>query len=617
MCMSVVPISFYVCACSVSRDKTVTMYLLSSEVSSAAEFIMAIILMIAGLWPWIRPRLSQVMVGTVSWLFFWIVRLATCLGAVAMLSRLAMRWMIELADPVKEIWTSATTFVASARPSPTLNPFITHALCAILPTVLVVSRHYSAEPAARGDNDRIVSPVNNPKQTKKVQFAGAIADEKGAYRRLYRELKTELHEVFGQLQRSVKEEIAHVWERCEQLERKLQEVDSMSLKATIPDYSSDEDEEIATQVQVSAVLSDVSPDTESTNVAHEESDLRGELHDVANKLEWLATNTKEFQRGVAKRMETHGARLDLAEEMIADEAEARQVLVAVAGATGGDDPELSKRILPDIPRVIHKGTSASQKTAQKSATSSRTPATRSKAPEVRDPAIEQLIARYSDPNVTLNLSALEQLKEKDVERILQTRRRRRPQPMRNPFLTEEEKAIARASLAQLGKLWRSYACKEKGRGFETQPWDSWDLGALTAEECNLPRSEVKYMLNTRRAAELAKRASDEGRPKYYCEECQNFKASPHRCVRTGWSQDTKRPGVKRHILVQQQGKGAIQVKPALLTDTDALQKEMQHLKVVQQENARRRLSAQEVAERPSNTVAVEPRVSDVATSSFQ
>ena len=584
------------------------MYLLSSEVSSIAEFIMAIILMIAGLWPWIRPRLSQVMVGTVSWLFFWIIRLATCLGAVAMLSRLALRWINQLADPVKEIWTSATTLVASVHPSPTLNPLITHALCAIIPTVLVV---------LRGENDRIASPVNNTKQTKKVQFAGAIADEKGAYRRLYRELKTELHEVFGQLQEGVKKEIAHVWERCEQLERKLQEVDSTSLKATIPDYSSDEDSEIATQVQVSAILSDVSPDTKSTNFAHEEGDLRGTLHEVANKLEWLATNTKEFQRGVAKRMETHGARLDLAEEMIADEAEARQVLVAVADATGGDDPELSKRILPDIPRVIHKGANAHQRAAQKSATSSRPPATRNTAPEVRDPAIEQLIARYSDPNVALNLSALEQLKEKDVERILQTRRRRRPQPMRNPFLTEEEKAIARASLAQLGKLWRSYACKEKGRGFETQAWDFWDLGALTAEECNLPRSEVKYMLNTRRAPELAKRASDEGHPKYYCEECQNFKASPHRCVRTGWSQDTKRPGVKRHILVQQQGKGAIQVKPALLTDTDALQKEMQHLKVVQQENARRRLSAQEVAERPSNMVAVEPMVSDAATSSFQ
>lgn len=586
------------------------------EVSTMVELSMGVALSLAGLWPWVRPRLSQALVHLATKLLRTTCQLAVSLAAVVLLARVGLSYLKLLVHPARELRMAVTESVAALQPSPMMCIALSQVFWVLIFTFVLTKRGwYRAESVPGGDNDRMASTEYKSAQRKKVKF-GAVADDKAVYRAMFFDLKNELKEIIGQAVAGVQKDITHVWEQHQKLLQRVDEVVSAQ-KVDLPEAAGGN---AGNKLQVSAALPRLFAQGEDDEKEGGDEELVEQVRRVVDDVQSIAANTRAFQREVAEQFELQQLRLAMAEEMLEDNVEMQEYVIAAAGAAGDEDSDMSVDVASEGSRQT--GNQIPKRPKQVAATSSKAPASPSnpvpKTPEQIRAHIERVIAQYADPNVPLRLPALARLSEKDLENLIKERRRRRPRPLRNPYLTPEEKEVARTSLAKLGELWRQYACREKNREFIAQAWDKWDLGVLTEEECDLPRNEVKYILNTRRSSKIAEKAADSGKQLFYCEVCETFKTSPHRCAKTGWTKSTKRPGVTEQVLFQQQGKGAIRLKPTLMTDAEALQKEMQHLKVVQQENAKRRQLAQELAERPSVAKTLEEaKMTDASTSNFQ
>lgn len=153
---------------------------------------------------------------------------------------------------------------------------------------------------------------------------------------------------------------------------------------------------------------------------------------------------------------------------------------------------------------------------------------------------------------------------------------------REPFyLTAEEVALAMKDLAELDRQWR------QGRRLPLRDSDYRPIGALTAEQAQLQRREVREIIKARRDEDFANRMRDSGRPVMRCTNCnrQFLVERGHRCYVAQWKIETPKGPLPldRKIVISQTGKGAIQMKPVTQVDptrVDETLKRIQNYKLV-------------------------------------
>lgn len=214
-------------------------------------------------------------------------------------------------------------------------------------------------------------------------------------------------------------------------------------------------------------------------------------------------------------------------------------------------------------------------------------------------AREAALERVRDPMNNVDWGALDGLPESAILHALRERNSRRDKPT-GKYLTVAEKEVGKESLAKLGALWREYYHQRAGTTFSPVPMDLWNLGALSNEEAELPRDDIKNLLQSRRKLYRYKHSFG-GRDKIHCEACKTFQPAGHKCWPTNWSTDGKRIGVEKVTLVQQQGKGAIQLKQIPHTDADKLKEAYEQINLMKKQLAEAELVAQEKVAPPAMT----------------
>lgn len=200
--------------------------------------------------------------------------------------------------------------------------------------------------------------------------------------------------------------------------------------------------------------------------------------------------------------------------------------------------------------------------------------------QLNDAAWAQALEAAKDPTNTLSREVAIRLSEPELYNVLQERKRRSTPPPMQQNLSEEEKQIAKQSLAELGRLWRYQYSQRTNTPFSEKPFDAWDLGRLTNDECLLNRSEIRQLLHARRANYRVVEAAKRGSTRRNCETCHQWVSGNHRCYPTAWEKPGRGIGQIERTVVQQAGRGPITLRQVQVQDSATLQAEVRKLEAL-------------------------------------
>lgn len=168
------------------------------------------------------------------------------------------------------------------------------------------------------------------------------------------------------------------------------------------------------------------------------------------------------------------------------------------------------------------------------------------------------------------------------EIIAELQRRKTQKPAENKlpeYLTDEEKAIGKSSLAALARQWRVNS------GLELRAADYLEIGILNEELAEMPRKFTQEIIRVRRRGDLIKRLTEEGKKVSVCPTCEKVVTSnqPHTCWKTNWTVGTRKKcsPAETTMVLSQTGRGNIQIKQHTEVDSKKVNTELQKMRQLQ------------------------------------
>jgi hypothetical protein len=209
------------------------------------------------------------------------------------------------------------------------------------------------------------------------------------------------------------------------------------------------------------------------------------------------------------------------------------------------------------------------------------------------------------PEATLTTEDLSQFAGKSLTEIIDVLKERLRESVVQPlpeYLTDDEKAKAKTSLASLARDWKEQSKKK------LHPGDYIEIGTLTDAEAELPRRHVQEFIGIRRKADMVKRLTGEGKKVYECSICKRVLTGtkPHSCIKTNWTVGGRKKGTPEgnKMVISQTGTGNIQISKRTELDTEALNAQLRglmHLQMLAEE--RRKTGVNNLSPPPAETMA--------------
>lgn len=189
--------------------------------------------------------------------------------------------------------------------------------------------------------------------------------------------------------------------------------------------------------------------------------------------------------------------------------------------------------------------------------------------------------------------------EAELRELLKQRHQAEKDAAKEPeFLTEEEKGIA--TLEELALYWKK---KDQARRLEKRPitrFDFRELGPLTSDIKQMPRTEIKNLLKRLRQEQWANDRRAQGIQVTHCEHCNQLTAGRHRCMVTKWKVAGSGPLKDRPLLLTQRPNTVI-LQTAPTPTTEQLKESYEYTK----KHLEDRLHLQQLA-RPIEQDALDP-----------
>lgn len=143
-----------------------------------------------------------------------------------------------------------------------------------------------------------------------------------------------------------------------------------------------------------------------------------------------------------------------------------------------------------------------------------------------------------------------------------------------PHLSDEEKAVARLSLAELDILWKEQTDRA------VVPLDSEPIGILTEEELGFSRQTIRDIIRQRRAENHVRRLAERGIECHVCPRCHRTVGANHECWGTNWTTPVRKGNIPRfnQTVISQEGRGDVRIQQRRFVDAERANKQFQELK---------------------------------------